>query len=213
MATAGRKAQVKVAGSPVAFTNEPTTSLGNSMDFQVTAATKRVWDRTAAIVVGTSGDGGTTYTTAAAGTYTVNRLTGTISFLLPQLGPPLVRVSGSYLPLSVVGEASEYSYSLTAKNAEFSRLGDIYTSRAQTLKDVTGSLSRWYAADPYFTNALTAETPVILEFYANSGTAPDLRCWALVGKEEIKAAMDGLVETTVSWEGFSDTEGRMISLV
>jgi hypothetical protein len=213
MAIAGRKAQVKVAGALVAFTNEPTTAVTPLVDYQVTNAAKRVWDRAMTPTVQVSTDGGTTYPTASATLYSINRLTGTVTFSPALTGTPLVRVSGSYLPLSVVAEASEYSYSLTAKNADYPRLGDVYATRVQTLKDVSGSLSRWYAADPYFTNALTAETPVLLEFYASSASAPDLRCWAVVNKEEIKAALDGLTETTVSWDGASDTEGRSISVV
>jgi hypothetical protein len=209
MAIAGRKAQVRVAGAAVAITNEPTTDQGGGV-FQITNAAKRVLDRTATLTARYTTDNVTfTATTPSF----VNRLTGQFTFLGLPAGAS-VQVTGSYLPMSVVAEAKEYGYTMTAKNQDSSRLGDTYVKRDQTLKDVTGSIGQWTSTDRYFENALTAETVVVLDLYADSSAAvPDLRCWALVSKTEMKAAMDGLVETSVSFEGTPDLDGRMISVV
>jgi hypothetical protein len=209
MAIAGRKAQVKVAGAPLTLTNEPTTSQGAGV-FQVTAAAKRVLDRSAALTARYTTDSGVTYT--AATPTSVNRLTGQLTFTGLPAGA-VVQVTGAYLPLSAVAEAKEYGYTLTSKNVEASRLGDVYVDRDTVQQDVTGTLGQWFSTDRYFENALTAESIVLLEFYSDSSAAVDLRCWATVSKTEMKAAMDGLVETTVSFEGTPDLEGRSISVI
>lgn len=215
MAIAGRKCQVKVSGGAVPFTTQATTANGTFTQYQINAANMRVWDRSAAVSVTRSPDGVAAATAVPAGEYTVNRLTGTITFGAAQPAAAVIRVSGSYLPLSAAAEAREYTYTLSASNQDVSKMGDTAVSRIQGLKDVTGSLSHWATVDHYFEDQLAADAPVVLEFYSDNAAnaVPDLRAWAMVSKAEMKAAVDGLAETSVEWEGATDLEGRMISSV
>lgn len=213
MSIAGYKAQVKVAGAPVPFTGAATTADAGRTRFRIDDPQRRVLDRGAPIEVRRSGDAGTTFAAVPAGDYTVDRLAGTVVFDAPQAAGTVVQVSGSYLALSVAAEAKEYSYTLAGNNQDATHFsGDGYTRRAQGLKDVTGSLSQWTTADRYFQDALTDGRPVVLEFYSDAGEAPELRVWALVSSSEMSAAVDGLQETSVEWEGTYDADGRAVSL-
>lgn len=212
MAIAGRKAQVRVSGAPVAFTGEPTTPNAARTEFRITDTARALWDPAAALTVRRSTDG-TTYNAVPAAEYTLNRLTGTVAFAAAQAPGVLIQVSGASLTLSVAGEAKEFSYTLTNNTTEASRFGDSHVRRATVLRDASGSLSQWSSVDRYFENALTAGTPVVLDFYSDaSAAAPDLRAWAILSKAEMKAAVDGLAETSVEWEGTPDNEGRTITL-
>lgn len=212
MATAGLRAQVRVSGPPVAFTNEPTTADETLSRYRIADAARTVWERTGPVAVSRSTDGGGTFSAVPEGEYALDRLSGTVHFHAAQAAGTQVQVSGAYLPLSVAAEAKEYSYTLTGNNTEASRFGDAYTRRAQGLKDVSGSLSQWTTAERYFEDALTAGEPLVLEFYSDANAAPDLRVWARVSSSEMQAAVDGLMESAVEWEGTSDTDGRVVSL-
>lgn len=211
MAIAGRKARLRVSGPPAAFSAEATTPDASLTRFRIADAGKGVWARTEPVEVRRAVGGGALETVPAS-EYTLDRLSGTVRFHAAQPAGTTVEVSGSYLTLSVAAEAKEFSYTLNGSNTEASRFGDAYTRRAQALRDVTGSLSQWTAAERYFEDALTSGEPVVLEFYSDADAAPDLRVWARVGSSEMKAAVDGLLETTVEWEGTPDADGRTVSL-
>jgi hypothetical protein len=107
---AGRKALVKVAGAAVAFVTEACTNSGDSKTYQITNAIKRVWDPTIAITVFYNA------VLQAANTYTINRLTGKITFAVAQ-GASAVTVTGSYLPLSNAVRAKSFSWNVTASRS------------------------------------------------------------------------------------------------
>ena len=69
----GKKALVKVSGSPLTLTNEATTDAGDHINYQITNAAKRVMDPTAAVTVKENG-------VATSAPYTLNRLNGTVTF-------------------------------------------------------------------------------------------------------------------------------------
>ena len=200
----GRRAQVKVSGAAVTFTTEATTTVTANTVYQITDATKRVWDPTAAITV---------YKDAVSQSptlYTINRLTGTITFTADQ-GASVITVSGSYLPLSLAAEAKEYSYDRTAQMLEDNAFGDSDVTRVMGLQDVSGTIGRWWSVDTYFTDALLAGNPVVIEFWSDSTLAFDRRCWALLEKDEMKAAIEGLIEESVTFNGTPDADGRILS--
>jgi hypothetical protein len=212
MAIAGLRAQVRVSGPPVAFSSEATTADAGRIRYRIDDVGKGVWGRTAPVEVRRSTDGASTLDPVAGAEYALDRLAGTVVFHTPQASGTVVQVSGEYLPLSVAAEAREFSYTLSGNSQEASRFGDAYTRRAQGLRDVTGSLSQWTTAERYFEDALTAGEPLVLEFYSQADGAPDLRVWAMVSSTDMKAAVDGLMETTVEWEGTPDADGRAVSL-
>lgn len=213
MAIAGHRARVMVSGAPVAFADEATTADPELTRFRVTDAAKGVFAPAAPVTVTRSANGTDPFAPVPAGEFRLDRLSGAVVFAAPQAPGTEVRVSGQHLALSEAAEAKEYSYTLTGNNADVSSFSeDGYTRRQQAQKDVSGSLSLWTTADRYFENALTAGEPVVLEFYSDRGAGPDLRAWALLNQDEMQAAVDGLLETSVEWEGSADADGRAVSL-
>ncbi|HET7657517.1 MAG TPA: hypothetical protein VFK37_04435 [Bacillales bacterium] len=213
MAVAGFKAQVNVSGTPVAFADEPTTPNADLTTYQINDNLKRVWDAQADITVEQSTDGGTTWNATDPKTYKLNRLTGTVLFDAAQASGEQVRVSGQYLPMSKAAEAYEYKYKIEADNQDQHEFGVVYNKRVQGLKDVTGSIKRWYQTNSFFFDALNNEDVVVLEFYSDSSAAsPDLKAWAILSGDKPSVKVDGLVEEEIDFEGTEDRDGRAVAI-
>jgi hypothetical protein len=206
---AGKKALVKVAGAPAAFVTEACDDTGDGLSFQIAAAAKRVWDPTIAIMV---------YVDAvlqAADTYTLNRLTGTITFVDAPAG--VVTVTGSYLPLSVAARGRAYSWSLNNSFVDDTDFDSANTDngfqrKLQSLLDVTGSVTARWSDDMYFVNALLDDEYVVVEFYPDRTQPHDLIMWARLDKADLSAAVDSTIDRVVSLQGFTDADGRAASL-
>jgi hypothetical protein len=206
----GRRGLVKVTGAATAFTGEATTRITANTVYQITNAAKRIWDRSATITVKKDA------VTQAANLYTLNRLTGTVTFLADIGGAAVVTVDGSYLPTSNAAEAKSFAYELMKdlldSTSYDSATADNYHKRKDAgLENASGSLGQWSSVDRYFETALIAGDPVVVELWADRATAFDIRFWALLNKQQIQSAVDGLVGQTVEWEGTPDVDGRVIS--
>lgn len=189
-AYAGKKALIKVSGAAVAMADEPTTT-GDNQAYQITNAAKRIIALGAAITVE---DGGA----ATAESYTVNRLNGTITFSTVD-ATRVITVTSQYVPLSVAAECHEYTLTINGEPKDVTAFQANWLSKIQGLKSAEGSLSRWWDIDTYFVDALTAGNPIVLELYAQSDLEPD-RLWAILNSSEMSAAVDGVVEDSVSFE-------------
>jgi hypothetical protein len=209
MATPGKKGLVKVPGAPVAMANEATTSLSLVL-YQVTNAARRLLTPFGDYVVEQSTNAGANWNAVTA--YTLNRLTGSITFSTARSAGTLVRISGNYLPMATAAECKSYRFRISAKNDDTSAFGDEWVRRTQALLDATGALGRWASVDRYFRGQLVAEELVLIEIYANSAAAPDLRVWARMSSDEMTAAVEGQQENSVEWEGSPDAEGRVVSV-
>lgn len=205
MAVQGRKALVKVTGSAVAFTTEATTRLTANTVYQITSATKRVWSPTATITVYKDA------VSQSAALYTLDRLNGKITFLSDIGGSAVVTVSGDYLPLSTAAEAKEYSYEISKDVLDDTAFGDSYRTKVPGLMSVSGSISRWYSTDTYFSDAVQSDTPVVLEMWSDSSASFDCRLWAFISRDGTTAPLKGLVDESVSFIGTTDTDLRSIS--
>lgn len=208
MAKAGRKALIKVSGAAVAFTDAATTANGARTEYQITDTSKRVWDPTAPITVERSPDG-TTWTTVTSG-FTLDRLNGKVLFSVAQASGTLIRVDGSYLPMTTAGEAYEFTYTLEADNQDFSAFQDEWVKRQQGQKDASASLSKWHI-DQTFKDKLESGAQLVLEFYVDSSVGIDLKMWAICASDEISASADGLIEESIEFEGTTDMDGRMVA--
>lgn len=193
----GRKALVKVTGVATTLTNEPAANTGDNKTYQITDATKRILDRTAAITVKVSA-------VATGESYTLNRLTGTVTFATVNAGRGPVTLSGQYLPTSTVAECKGYSYELLGINGDDTVLGDDWITRVQLRKDVKGSLDRLWI-DKFFSDALLAETVVVLQFWSDATTL-DMTCWAMLTQAQLETNESDFVKAPVSFEGATDAE-------
>lgn len=195
-ALAGRRALVKVSGAAVAFTDEATTDSGDHQTYQITSATKRVWDPFLAITVKVGG-------VTTVETYSLHRLSGSIVFATVNGARGTVTVSGSYLPLSTALEGKTFSYALTAQNIADNSFGDEYVSRVQAARDVTGSIGRWFV-DTFFSAALVADTQLVFQFFVDNSGVADLTCWGRLSRRSVQMALRGLTEEMLEFEGTTD---------
>lgn len=196
----------------MAFTAEACTNSGDHALYTITNAAKRVWDRAVAITV---------YEDAVptVEAYTINRLCGTITFANVDAGRGAVTVDGSYLPMSTAARAKQFAFTITMGLLDDSDFASVQAnggmvSRIAGLGDITGSIGRHWTVDTYFSDALVAGVPVVLEFYYDIAaiTVPDVICWALLGKEATQSAVDGLVGEDIEFQGTTDADNRAFSL-
>lgn len=214
MAKAGMKALVRVSGAPLSLTNEACAEVAGSglKKYRVTDAAKRVLDRTEYIGVQQNTDG-VNWVGVSAADYTLNRLTGTITFHVARATGTLVRIStGKYLPMATAAECRDFSLSLSGNNVSVASFGTEWEKRLATTKDVSGSLSRWASTDKYFRDNLTGGKEVVIEFWHDSTLAdPDFRIWAVLASDEMSAAIDGAQEEAVEFEGTTDADGNSLT--
>lgn len=204
MAIAGKKALIKVTGSSIAMTDEA-TSTTDDQTYQIDDTTKRVWCRTCTITVEEDGS-------PTGENYTINRLTGTITFATVDVGRGTITVTGEYLPLSNAAESYEYSYALEATNLDSTTFGNEFMARTQGLIDITGSISEFREVTSIFLDDLLSGNPIVLEIYSDSSNVPDLKVWALLMTDETSATVDALVEESLDWEGTHDSDSRVVSV-
>jgi hypothetical protein len=204
-AIAGRKSLVKVTGAPVVFTDEATTGDVAHEVYTITAATKNCWDPSAAIVVKVDGVAVTTG-------FTVERLVGRVTFAASQ-GASVVTVSGSYLPLSTAAGCKEYTISRARALIDASDFdtGD-WKANLAGKKDASGTLGVWYQNDSYFFDAMDADAPIVLEFYADRGSAFTMRAWTNLSKCGVSSTQDGAVDHPIEWSGTQDADGNVVAL-
>lgn len=204
MAIAGRRALIRVSGAPVALANAGTTANADRTVYQITDPTLRVLDLQAPITVEESTDGGATYHPAAG--YTLNRLTGSAIFTAARAAGALIRMSGSYLPLTTAGEAHEWTYTLDGANQDVSRFRDDYVRRIQAQIDASASLGKYFI-DNQFIDRILAGDVVVLEFQVDINVV-DLRMWAVLASDQVSGAPDGVVDESIDFEGTTDVDGR-----
>jgi hypothetical protein len=204
-ATAGRKARVKVSGTPTAFTAQAFTNSGDNKTYQITNTTMRVWSPTAAITVKI---GGVTALPGGADPFSINRLSGKVIFVSANGGRAAVTADGTYLPVALALEAKDFRVAFMGVTAEDTALGDADVTRLQIAKDVSGSLGRWWI-DSTFAAALDAGTPIAIDFYTDdAGTTSTCKAWAMFPRVSFSAARRGLVEEAIDFEGSADADGR-----
>jgi len=196
MAYAGKLALVKVASTPINFTDEAMTTSDN-LTFQITNTSKRIWDYETDVIVKVDVVEVTTG-------FKISKLDGKIIFDNVETGT--VTVTGKYVPTTTVAEAHEYSIALNADTLEVTRFQDEYKRKIPGLLDGSGSISDWDVIDTYFVDNLISGKPVVIELYPQSTLEPT-RMFAILESTEMSAAVSGEQDKSVS---FSSTEKMIV---
>jgi uncharacterized membrane protein YdfJ with MMPL/SSD domain len=187
---AGKEVTVKVSGTAVTMTDEACTNVGNDdLTYQISNAAHQVIDINNNVTVKVDGS---TVTTG----FTVNRLIGTVVFDTED--ERTVTITAKYLPLSAAAYAHEYNLGSGVDLYDVTRFGDTYKRKLAGCQFAYGSLKHFNMADEYFSEALTAGLPVVIEITAYSGATPK-RLFALFEQSEIIAAVGGAQDASVSF--------------
>lgn len=209
MALSGQNVTVKISGAAVAFAQEATTADASLTVFQISNVSMQVWDRTFAITVESSTDGGTTWNVDPATDYTLDRLFGKVIYSAAKAAGTQVRVSGQYLPMTAVAEAHSWSDTGSLNTGDVTPFGSPAKKFIALEADVSGELADFNVIDTFYRDTLAAATAVVLEFDDSVEVA---RYWALLNKDEVKAQVGSPSDGTVSWQGVQDADGRVMSI-
>lgn len=202
MAIAGKKAKLVSYSSPIVFSGELTNTT-DDMVYQIINSSKRIWCRDCSIIVL---DGGIPTTED----YIINRLEGAVIF--DSVAIRDITVTGEYLAKNDVLEAYEYSYTLEASNEDCTTFESEFVKRKQTLKDISATIERFYESSLYFLNNLLSDTDLVINFYSDASSNPDVKAWVKIANVEDSASVDGLVEESLELEGNTDLEKRCVSV-
>jgi hypothetical protein len=148
---AGYVASVLRNGTSTAFSTEAMTGSGTT--WQITDATKRIWDRSA------------TFTVSNGTISSINYLTGTITFTSTPSAPT---VTGRYFPTASLGCSNSFNLTQTSDTTDTTCFetasinGGFATMRA-TLKTVELELTGFYRASNQFYDLLQGRGELIVE--------------------------------------------------
>ena len=187
---AGVSVVVKASGVASTLTNEATTELVSDQVYQISSATKRVIDWATAVTVK---DDGSTTTDA----YTINYLSGTITFDNND-AKGTITVTGKYLPMSTVAYATDSTVEEMCDTVEYSEYGITYKRRKPLFKYASGTLVNFDVTDDFFIPVLNSNTPVVLEWVADTGIEPDRYLAYLTNISDVLPA-SGMEQRTIGW--------------
>lgn len=202
----GRQALIKASGTGVGMTAEATTDGGSHTDYQITDAAKRIISPYASVTVLKDA------VAESAANYTINRLTGTVTFLSALVGTEAITVTSTYLPMTTIADASEWSLDISNNSEDASVLGDTWMKRENTLGDVSGSLNRFHVDNAFITKVV-AQAVIMLEFYVQSSSIPEARAWAILTGVATDPQATSLITEGMDWVGTIDTEGRSLAFL
>lgn len=189
MSLAGKDVIIKVSGQGVVATGLTTTTTDNKT-YQIADELKQVIALNTPVTVKNNG-------VETDEKYKLNRLNGIITFETVD-DTREITIDCTYLPLVKVAEAHVASYTEAVDLHEVPRFGDTHKKRISGLKYASGSLSHWDILDTTFTDALTSEKPVVLE-YKHSETGNTKRLFALLESVEMSLAIDNPHKQSVSF--------------
>lgn len=189
MALKGCLALVKQQSSAVAFTDEATTATGN-ISYQITDEAKRIWSYDGLIIVK---DGGV----ATTESYTINRLTGTITFNTAT--SRTITVTGEYVLLSTVAKAKSFALNGTRDVSDVTVFNTEFKSFEATLLSGSAELGLIYDVTSTFFTMLTDGTIKVIEYYPNSSGTP-IRFYGLCTNNSINSPVEGIIEESVSFQ-------------
>ena len=112
--------------------------------------------------------------------------------------------------------AKDFSLSIKPKTTETTPFNQNYQALARGVSDVNGTIGTFYdpteiaslSLTPYWTTEMLADAVVAIKFHT---PIYDLLAWAEIDSQELKDAIDGMLEETIGWSGASDADGHVIS--
>jgi hypothetical protein len=199
------------------MTLEPTTMSGAGKIFQITAPLKRVC---APVTTQTQN-----WATAPTGPITVNRLTGTWTSAADETTHIPLTITGKYLEMAQLLYCNEFTMEITPKIVETTPFAQNFQSVNRGLSEVSGTLGTFFdpaeiptTAPPagftvgvpnYFSAQTIANAVIAVQFYVHANLS--ILSWANIDKYDLKAAIEGMQEETIAWNGMRDAEGHVVS--
>lgn len=175
---AGYVAKVLKSGTATIFTDEATTNVSGKI-YQITATTKRVWDRLTTVSVK---DNGVALASPSTNIISIDYLAGIIT-LAPAYTPTgPITFSGKYLPMTQVAKANAFTLTQTAAPLDVSvfetaQANGGYKSYDYGLRTVSLALKGIYDATNAFEALLAARAEVVIEINPDGNSKSYARGW------------------------------------
>jgi hypothetical protein len=143
MGVAGYLASIRISGTATSMTSEAmSTNSTVANTYQINSSVRQIWDRQTVPTFTEGSTGSSRPAIPAAQVQSIDYLFGTVTFTVAQTTP--IRVSGNYLPTSIVAGAHSYTLNQSQElldDTDFQSTGLV--SRIKGLKDINITLSRY----------------------------------------------------------------------
>jgi hypothetical protein len=207
---AGRKALVKMSGTPTSFTDQAVNVITTNKIYQIASTTRRVWSPTATITVKAGG----VAVDAGADPYAINRLTGVVTFTNVS-ARGTVTISGTYLPMTTIAQTKAVDYStdrpsLDATTFDSGNWMEVIGGIGGTTVTLSRNWESVYGA--LLKSALESGSVLVIQIFSDRAAAADDLIWALPTKGARKAVTSGILEEDLEFVGTPDADGRSSSL-
>jgi len=189
-------AQVKRGGTSTAFASEA-MSLVSGNTYQITDATKRIWDRT---VVPTFSEDSVPI--PASDVVSIDYLFGKVTFATAKTGN--IFADGKFIPTVVVAGAHAYGVNMSHNildDTDFdgAQTSNGFRSKIYGIGDVSISLGRWEVLDSTFFTAINARTPIVVDIRPG-GVGDYARGWFVVESEAHGGGIDDLESRDLTFQ-------------
>lgn len=219
MAIAAHACRLYLTGTSTTLTDQPADEVGSAgSEFQITDVDKQILDPSVTVIGKDAG--------SPEPLDTVDHLFGTIDFSSSPTGA--ATVSGSYLPRYEVGTVTDFTVSMSSDILDTSTMdGSTFRDKKSALVDLSGSLSLLETPNQDYDTAVAPPPPELGEIkladLLMDGTPkvleidfPDttqaLRAWIVIESYENTGTVDGLVETSISFQGAPQTSAQTVVL-
>jgi hypothetical protein len=180
-------------GSPVAFTNEATTT-SDRLTYRISNRAKRYFDRNTSIVVRVNGN-------VITSGYTVNYLLGAVTFSTQMATTDTVTISGAYIPVAEVGQGYEWSLEISANEVDATDFSSAdFKSSVIIDKEATAKFSWWWGDEAFF-NALNSQSSVIISLFTDDTTSlARYDCYAIPVASSVNADANELITEEIEFK-------------
>jgi len=175
------------------------TNSGDNQTFNNPTASQRYWDNLATFTVQTSTNGGSTWSTAAAGTYTIRYVNGQVKLNTVLTGTPACQlIAGKYFPYASIGNTTSWDAQPAVKAVEATTHKGVGGSPFQdwVLTTAGGKVNfkKWWIDNTYFTS-LTSRTLLIASCLTPQGNR--FEAYGRFSDQSISSVKDGLIESSL----------------
>ncbi len=203
-AAAGFLGDILIISTPSVNLPNPTvlTNSGDNKTFNNPTASQRYWDDSSTFTVQTSINGGSTWSTAAAGTYTIRYVTGQVILNTALTGTPACQlIAGKYFPYASIGNTTSWEAQPAMKAVDATTHkgvgGSPWQDWALTTAGGKFTYKKWWI-DHTFINFLIARQRLISSCLDPQGGRYE--SYGYLTDDSINSVKDGLVDEAITFQ-------------
>lgn len=188
----GYKANLKMAGKPLAFTNEDTIT-SDLQTFEIIDSLKKIFDHQSPITV---------YVDSGRVTngYIVERASGRVRFNEKLTPGSVVTISGSYVTTSKIGKVNSMNFDVTREVYDITSFTEEYRSALPGIKSGSGSFTDFDVTNPLLLDALNSDYLLIEIFDDYTDEKDPIRAWAIISSNSLKASVTEAQTREISFD-------------